>query len=178
MRNHQPAATGKAMTCSREIPRWIRLWVAISCAIVLWDITFLFFRPHSLPGGSLDWVWLPYATYIQVDLSYADLGNSFVKAQGFMSFLELWVYAAGVRYFAQSKMRNAQLFIFSALILTAAKTLLIFVLEILSEFAHTGHASAIDWVAVYFLPNVAWVVVPLLAAVQLGRALSSDEPRP
>ncbi len=41
------------------IPLWIKLWLLVSLPVVVWDATFILFRPQSLPGGELHHIWQP-----------------------------------------------------------------------------------------------------------------------
>jgi hypothetical protein len=55
--------------------------------------------------------------------------------------------------------------------LTAAKTLLIFVIELVTGGQHVGHNPLGDLVLLYILPNTVWVVMPIVVAFATGRAL-------
>ena len=67
----------------------ICFWLLISSIIVTWDFTFILFRPYSLPGNSLHYLWSPYALYIKIDLMYGDMKDIFVFVQAIFNILEI-----------------------------------------------------------------------------------------
>ncbi|KAK3669701.1 hypothetical protein LTR78_010454 [Recurvomyces mirabilis] len=84
------------------------IWLAISLPLVIWDTGYVFLRPYSMPGGSLQWpLWVPYELYGQVDHIYGskawDAHNGFTAAQATLNTFETaaylvylyWVYAYG-----------------------------------------------------------------------------------
>lgn len=152
-----------------NIAPWMLRWFGLSMLIVFWDISFLFFRPYSMPGESMSHIWAPYAKYIAVDLSYADLNNPFVKAQAMMSFMEIIMGLAVFRWAYLKKTVPAALLLMVVSMMTAAKTCLILVVECVSGFENVGHADLADIIAVYAIPNLVWVVIPLWVAISLGR---------
>ena len=71
------------------VPKPIYLWLLISSIIVTWDFTFIIFRPHSLPGNFLHYLWSPYALYIKIDLMYGDMNDIFVFVQAIFNIFEI-----------------------------------------------------------------------------------------
>jgi hypothetical protein len=142
------------------LPRWVLIWLAISSALILWDVTFVLARPDVF-------LWAPYDTYVKVDLGYAH-PDGFVKAQSIMSLLEIAVLVVGV---ALRRRPVGVLLVCVTSVLTAAKTLLIFLVEIVTHGKGVGHNATSDLVLKYILPNSAWVVMPLVVAYVTGRLL-------
>ncbi|MBA3661057.1 MAG: hypothetical protein H0W64_04995 [Gammaproteobacteria bacterium] len=159
---------------SLQLPSWIVVWLILSMMIILWDSGFLFSRPASLPGGSLAWVWLPYAKYITIDPSYTDLHNDFLVAQQIMSLLEIAIGIIALYYNYRCKGNRAILFAFSALLLTGTKTILVFLLEAVSGFKNIGHNSGYDLLLFYIMPNSLWLIFPFAGVFILGRYLISS----
>lgn len=155
----------------KRLQKWIVIWLIISMIIVFWDVMFVLLRPVSLPGGSLAWLWVPYATYIKIDTSYADLNNAFIVAQGIMSLIEIIIAIIALSLNYSGKFLPACLFAFSSMLLTGTKTVLIFVLEAVNKFSHVGHNTVMDLIFYYTLPNSIWIVIPFLAVNVLGRTL-------
>lgn len=158
-------------TSMPKLPLWIRLWCVISSAVVLWDVAFVLLRPMSMAGGSLAFIWVPYQKYVTIDHSYADLENGFVRAQALMSLLEIAVLAAGLAAHRRGANALATLLVFAVSTLTAAKTLLILLIEGVTGLSHVGHNPPSDLVWMYLVPNGIWVVVPLIVAAVAGRRL-------
>ena len=145
------------------LPRWILVWFAISVPLIVWDVSFVLFRPDSF-------LWAPYDKYVTVDLGYGDPSNGFVRAQAIMSLVEIAVLLVGLW---QRRHPLGVLLVFGVSLLTAAKTMLILMIEVVTRGEHVGHNPAADLVFLYLVPNGAWIVVPLLVAWSTGRTLLS-----
>jgi len=158
-------------TTPSRLPRWILVWFAISLPLMIWDISFVLLRPLSMPGGSLHFLWKPYAKYVTVDLSYGDLTNGFVWAQATMSAFEVAVALIALVANRRGRRPLATLLVFSVSILTCAKTVLIFFIEALTRLEHVGHNTITDLLFLYVIPNGAWVIMPALVAWSTGRTL-------
>jgi hypothetical protein len=162
---------GTSVRDSGRMPRWIWIWFAISIPLVVWDIAFVLLRPRSMPGGSMAFLWAPYAKYVTVDLSYGDLGDGFVWAQAIMSAGEIALALAALAMAWRRPRPLATLLIFSVSLLTCAKTVLILLIQLVTAGESVGHNTLSDLVLLYLLPNGAWVVVPALVAWSTGRSL-------
>jgi hypothetical protein len=127
-------------------------------------VTFVLARPDSF-------LWAPYDRYIQIDLGYAH-PDGFVRAQAIMSLLELGLVALAL---AWRRRASGVLLAIVASALTAAKTILIFTIELVTGGQHVGHNATSDLVLLYVAPNVVWVVVPIVVSVVLGRRLIAEK---
>lgn len=136
------------------------IWLAVSTLLIVWDVTFVLARPDVF-------LWAPYDTYVKVDLGYAN-PTGFVTAQAIMSLLEIAVLLVGI---ALRRRPVGVLLVCVVSALTAAKTVLIFLVEIVTGGQGVGHNATGDLVLMYALPNAAWVVMPLVVAYATGRAL-------
>ena len=154
-----------------RLPRWILIWFALSLPLIVWDVSFVLLRPSSMPGGSLAFLWAPYAKYITVDLSYGDVHNGFVWAQAWMSCVEVLMVLAALAFSWRGKLPLATLLVFAVSVLTCAKTVLIFLIEAVTRGEHVGHNHVADLVLLYLLPNGVWIVMPALVAWSTGRTL-------
>ncbi|MCJ1312467.1 hypothetical protein MMC25_006141 [Agyrium rufum] len=73
------------------------IWLAVSLPLVVWDTSYVFLRPHSMPGGALHWpIWTLYGTYVDVDYMYGwpayESGNGFTAAQATLNVIETVMY--------------------------------------------------------------------------------------
>ncbi|KAF2834749.1 hypothetical protein M501DRAFT_1009033 [Patellaria atrata CBS 101060] len=72
------------------------IWLVVSLPLVVWDATYVFLRPHSMPGGSLHWPWKPYSIYAYVDLVYGfpawESNDGFTAAQSALNMVETTAY--------------------------------------------------------------------------------------
>ena len=136
------------------------IWLAISTLLILWDVTFVLARPDFV-------LWAPYDQYVKIDLGYAH-PDGFVRAQAVMSLLEIAVLLVGI---ALRRRPVGVLVVCVVSALTAAKTLLIFLVEIVTVGKGVGHNATGDLVLQYVLPNTVWIVVPLVVTYVTGRAL-------
>jgi hypothetical protein len=74
------------------------VWLLVSLPLVVWDTGYVMLRPHSMPGGSLQWpLWVPYELYVKMDYVYGwkafNEHNGFTAAQGFLNIVESTMYA-------------------------------------------------------------------------------------
>jgi len=127
---------------------------------VVWDVAFVLLHPASV-------LWQPYEKYVTVDLSYAHRGG-FVRAQAIMSLVEVAIALVAI---ALRRRPLARLLVFAVSVLTAAKTLLILMIEVVTGGESVGHNALGDLILLYLVPNGFWVIVPVLIAVSTGRSL-------
>ncbi|KAK6527625.1 hypothetical protein TWF694_004608 [Orbilia ellipsospora] len=85
-----------AKTWSHTPSSFFLLWLSISLTLVTWDLGYVFFRPHSMPGGKYHIFWKPYSIYCEVDLVYGfkhyEDGEGFNPAQSTLNFFETSMY--------------------------------------------------------------------------------------
>ncbi|KAK2732886.1 hypothetical protein FQN57_002452 [Myotisia sp. PD_48] len=74
----------------------VLLWLIFSVPLVFWDLSYVFLRPHSMPGGKWHSIWSPYALYGAVDHIYGwpayNAGDGFNAAQSAMNLIESACY--------------------------------------------------------------------------------------
>ena len=65
---------------------WITLWFLLTAPVIMWDVSYCLlryvscacslcnispargmFRPRSMVGGDLHWIWEPYGLYQEID---------------------------------------------------------------------------------------------------------------
>ncbi|KAI9246260.1 hypothetical protein BDA99DRAFT_489919 [Phascolomyces articulosus] len=159
-----------------QVPVWIKAWFVISSLLVLWDAGYCLLRPHSMEGGKWNLLWRPYILYGKVDKFYGieawNEEDGFTGAQAFMNLVEtalnfvyLWMVSNS------QKPGRTSLVGFSAVILTVAKTVLYWLVEFYSGMRHTGHNELFDYILLWIIPNGAWIVVPSMIAIVLGKDL-------
>lgn len=73
-------------------------WLGISLPLVVWDAFYVLARPHTMPGGKLQWpLYMPYELYGQVDYIYGwpawHAKNGFTAAQSALNVVETAGYA-------------------------------------------------------------------------------------
>lgn len=153
-------------------PRWVMLWLLVSIAITGWDASFVLMRPHSLPGGDLAFLWPPYETYVVVDHGYGDLTNGWISGQAVMTLVEVLLGLTALLLWRAGHAMAGPLALVS-IAMTGAKTSLIFLAEWMSGLENVGHNTTADLISLYVLPNVVWVIVPIVACVALMRSLSA-----
>lgn len=49
-----------------ELPNWIKFWFIITSIICTMDAMFILLRPHTLKGGSLEFLFVPCNIYIYI----------------------------------------------------------------------------------------------------------------
>ncbi|KAF1980971.1 hypothetical protein K402DRAFT_253505 [Aulographum hederae CBS 113979] len=149
------------------------IWLSISLPLVLWDTGYVLLRPHSMLGGTLHApIWSPYAYYGTVDYQYGlpawTSKDGFTGAQGWMNAVEtsgylvyLWMWwTMGERQESQLTRRLegragglAVIIGLSMSIMTLSKTVLYWLVEYHSGFAHIGHNDAMTLLISWIIPK-------------------------
>ncbi len=156
-----------------KLPTWIVIWLCIGMTINFWDAWYILLRPASFAGGSLGAIWLPYAKYVQIDTSYLDLNNEFIKTIAIANFFEISLGLTALYFNYRRNISLAVVLAFSSLLLTGMKTILVFALEALDGFTHVAHNPLVDLICYYILPNIPWIIFPFMAVFTLGRYIKS-----
>lgn len=165
-------------------------WLAVSLPLVAWDTGYILLRPRSMPGGDLHWpLWVPYELYGRVDHIYGfkqwHLNNGFTAAQGSLNLIESLMYLYYVYLWSSNAApvpagsgkraavtgrpaARAVLVLFSALVMTLAKTILYWLNESWSGFDNIGHNTARDLCFLWVIPNGLWIIVPGYLIYNLG----------
>ncbi|GAA5921547.1 hypothetical protein JCM1841_000564 [Sporobolomyces salmonicolor] len=156
-------------------PTWVACWFIISTVLVAWDTGFVLMRPRSFRGGDLHWLWSPYALYELVDLVYSP--GAFARKEGFTSaqaIMNIVESILNLAYLALAGQKSpvAVLVGFTAVVMTAAKTVLYWLVDQQSGWASTGHNTPRDWFWLFAVPNGAWIVFPTLLAFMFGSEIA------
>ncbi|KAF5966953.1 hypothetical protein FCOIX_12242 [Fusarium coicis] len=159
------------------------LWLAISLPLVIWDIGYVFGRPHTMPDGFLHWpLYVPYALYGEVDHVYGwkafNAKNGFTAAQTALNVVEtlmylvylymLWTRADKTLDGAKRTLsgRDGALAVvigFSAAVMTLSKTILY-----CNGFDNIAHNTPMDLLTLWIIPNGAWIVLPTYMISKFG----------
>ncbi|CAO3589902.1 unnamed protein product [Absidia cylindrospora] len=160
-------------------PTWIRLWFLISSLIVYWDAGFCLLRPHSMEGGSLNFLWRPYNLYSKIDHFYGiqalEANDGFTGAQAFLNVVESTmnlVYLYLAMHPTKYNIHKVNILGFAAALLTLNKTVLYWLNEIFSGMSHTGHNSMFDFIFLWVIPNGLWIIVPGWIVATLGQNIA------
>ncbi|CEQ39199.1 SPOSA6832_00690 [Sporobolomyces salmonicolor] len=188
-------------------PTWVACWFIISTVLVAWDTGFVLMRlvelrapvrarranqrqlhvggdrPRSFRGGDLHWLWSPGAFARK---------EGFTSAQAIMNIVESILNLAYLALAGQ-KSPVAVLVGFTAVVMTAAKTVLYWLVDQQSGWASTfvtrsssllcrtaadlasydsGHNTPRDWFWLFAVPNGAWIVFPTLLAFMFGSEIA------
>ncbi len=151
-----------------RFPKWVAVWLFVTSCICTWDSLFVLLRPWSFESP----VWGPYQTYITIDKLYGSMDDSFVTAQSWLNVVEVAINLLTLSLLASRASKMPA--VITGLVvnsMTASKTVLYFVCEAMSGFKYTKHNELSKLISLYVIPNVIWVIVPVLACVSLGNAL-------
>ena len=82
---------------AHKVPPMLLVWLYVSLPLVLWDTSYVFLRPHSMPGGKYHSpIWKLYALYGTVDYVYGwpayDSHVGFTAAQASLNVVETAMY--------------------------------------------------------------------------------------
>ena len=160
-----------------KLSTYIWIWCILSFPIVVWDALYILYRPRSMKGGDLEFIWVPYQTYIQADGRYGDVNDGFGISQSYLNLFELLLQAIAMVLGAAGR-NSAILFMFASAILTAAKTAIYFLTEVCSGpngFEYTGHSLASGdlftfWIT-FVLPSSFWLIIPTIITYTTGKQI-------
>ncbi|KAF2433229.1 hypothetical protein EJ08DRAFT_584285 [Tothia fuscella] len=174
------------------------VWLIVSLPLVIWDTGYVLLRPWSMPGGKLHApIWSPYKLYGTVDYVYGfpayEAKDGFTGAQGTVNALETLLYMVylGIAYYYGNQEsgvsgrgapatllgrrkivgREASLAVligFATSIMTLSKTLLYWLNEYHSGFAHIGHNDFVSLLFLWIIPNGAWILFPTYMTYVFG----------
>ncbi|KAL6300317.1 hypothetical protein BKA93DRAFT_819479 [Sparassis latifolia] len=157
---------------------WVSLWFLITIPVIFWDALFLFFRPRSFEGGDLHWIWRPYGLYQNIDFVYGvrawEEHDGFPNAQSLLNIVEnllniTYLYLAHV-----SGTPVATLVGFASVVMTLSKTLLYWLQEYYCGWCSIGHNNLKDLIVLWVIPNGAWIIVPSLILLRLGKDIAES----
>ncbi|KAL7423532.1 uroporphyrin-III C-methyltransferase [Cryptotrichosporon argae] len=170
------------MPAPAQPPVWVSYWFALSTVVVIWDACYCFFRPRSLVGGDLAWIWAPYnmVPYGLVDYLYGqhalDANDGFTNAQALLNIVESAGNVAFLALQHAAVFRRyrpvAPLVGFAVAVMTTSKTVLYFLQEYFCGWCMVGHNDARTFWLVWVVPNGTWIVVPFVVSVVLGTQLA------
>jgi len=153
-----------------RMPRWVIVWLIVTACIQTYDALYELLGHLSHAGGPLAWLWPGHVFYAKYDQRYAGI-DAFGSAQSWANLLEVVVLLC-VLVWLRTRFSGLVL----ALIVSTAtfwKTVLYFLVEICSGLAMTKQSlqdgNLGGFLAVAVLPNLVWIVVPLLVIIVLGR---------
>lgn len=165
-----------------NLPRWVAIWLVISAIICTLDALFIILRPSTLPGGKWNYIFQPYNLYIQVDLRYVDLKDTFVKGVSLMNLVEVFLSFITVAIHISGKAGLSVLFAFMVSTMTFSKTVMYFLVS--TPLCGGQHfVNHDDWrktIFLYIIPNGIWIVVPFFCMVAAGcilvRSMENEQP--
>ena len=159
---------------TKYFPKWVAIWLVISSMICSWDASFVFNRATSLDSFNNP-IWSPYKDYVQVDKLYASLENDFVWSQSVLNVLEICLNLFALHLLTSRKDKKAAVVGLAVCAMTSAKTILYHVMEFSCSGCNTKQNDWPTFLTLYIVPNGVWIWVPMVACIQLGAALSTDD---
>ena len=155
------------------IPRWVLVWLIITAVIQTYDACYELLGPVSHTGGPLSWLWAGHVWYGTYDMTYGGKASSaWGEAQSWMNLVEV---VGLIVVFCN--LRKPWVPILALIIQTATfwKTVAYFTIEAASGLEKTRHSlesgDLLGFLAVGVLPNVFWIVIPLLSMIALWRLI-------
>ncbi len=152
-----------------RIPGLIVAWLVATAIIQTYDACYELLGSLSHAGGPLSWLWPGHVFYASFDHRYADF-DAFGSAQSWANLLEVIVLVIAIVL-----RRRFSGVVLALLVSTATlwKTVIYFLVEISSGLEMTRQSleqgNLVGFLAVAVLPNLVWIVVPLIVVVVLGR---------
>ncbi|KAI0330653.1 hypothetical protein GY45DRAFT_728389 [Cubamyces sp. BRFM 1775] len=155
---------------------WISLWFALTIPVIFWDAGYCFFRPRSMVGGDLHWIWKPYALYQEVDYVYGlkalQNGDGFTNAQSALNIVENFMNIAYLYLAHVSGSPGAPLLGFASAVMTLSKTVLYWLQEYYCGGCAVGHNDLKTLIVYWIIPNGLWLLVPSFIIWQLAKDIT------
>jgi len=156
-----------------QLPRWVLVWFIVTVIIQTYDACYVLLGPISHVGGPMSWLWAGHVLYGNYDQTYGGTrSDAWGEAQSWLNLLEVitLIIVLSIR-----KRRPEAAVVLGIIVSTATfwKTVAYFAIEICSGLAKTQHSLANGDLAGFLfigvLPNLFWIVIPLLVVISLGR---------
>ncbi|XP_035681361.1 emopamil-binding protein-like [Branchiostoma floridae] len=143
------------------LPGWVKAWLVSTAVIQTWDASFIWLRPHTFPGGALELYWKPYSLYIDIDMRYKDMTDSFVMAVSLLNYVEVVLCLVLLYMNAKSSSRT----VLATLVvqtMTFWKTVLYLLMYVppMSDVAMLGTSNWLELLFLFIIPNGLWVLIP------------------
>jgi len=151
------------------------VWFVITTCIQTYDACYELLGPISHVGGPLSFLWAGHVLYGTFDATYGGTQtDAWGEAQSWLNLLEVIVLIVAMSI---RRSKPAAAVILGLVVSTATfwKTVAYFAIEICSGLEKTHMAldrgDLAGFLFIGVLPNLFWIVVPLLAMISLSRVL-------
>ncbi|KAI0646252.1 hypothetical protein C8Q79DRAFT_1000637 [Trametes meyenii] len=156
---------------------WVSLWFALTIPVIFWDAGYCFFRPRSMLGGDLHWIWKPYALYQEIDYVYGvrayENGDGFTNAQSALNIVENFMNIAYLYLAHVAGSPVAPLLGFASAVMTLSKTVLYWLQEYYCGGCAVGHNDLQTLIVYWIIPNGLWLLVPSFIIWQLAKDINA-----
>ncbi|HWL60269.1 MAG TPA: hypothetical protein VNQ48_05210 [Microbacteriaceae bacterium] len=153
------------------LPRWVLVWFIVTAIIQTYDACYVLLGPLSHTGGPLSWLWAGHVLYGNYDATYGGThSDAWGEAQSWLNLIEVVVLLVIL-----ANRRKPVAVVLGLIVSTATfwKTVAYFAIEICSGLAKTQHSleqgDLAGFLFIGVLPNLFWIVIPLLVVIALGR---------
>jgi len=154
-----------------RLPRWVVIWFVVTACIQTYDACYELLGPLSHQGGPVSWLWPGHVFYSTFDQRYASF-DAFGSAQSWANLLEVIVLV--VILFRTKRWSGVVLGLVVS-VATFWKTVIYFLVEASSGLEMTRHSleqgNIVGFLMVAVLPNLFWIVIPLIVIIALGRQI-------
>ena len=108
---------------------------------------------------------------------YGDLDDDFVVSQSIMNLLEVSMNIFALQRLFAGQVKEAMIMALIVSTMTCSKTILYFLMEVVSGFKNTAHNDNFTLFLLYVFPNGVWIFVPgAVVFVLSSRFISSKAP--
>jgi hypothetical protein len=111
--------------------------------------------------------------YGKSDPKYLDQTSGFVLAQTYVNIAEMFLGAVGIFLHLGGSVQNALLLAFTSNLMTLSKTVLYFLMDFFDATAGGQNVFHKAPQPIWYLFNVPWIIVPLLATISLFSIIKS-----
>ena len=164
-----PPASSAVDPRDLRMPTWVIVWLTVSAVIQTYDACYVLLGPLSHDGGPLASLWPGHVFYGTFDHRYAQF-DAFGSAQSWANLLEV---VAIVWALLHAKKWSGVVVGLLVTVATFWKTVIYFLVEASSGLEMTRQSlergDLMGFLMVAVLPNLFWIVFPLLVVIALAR---------
>ncbi|KAH3839005.1 uncharacterized protein LOC127879452 isoform X2 [Dreissena polymorpha] len=153
-----------------KMPMWMVIWFYATAIICTIDASFIVLRPHTLPGGSLHYLFFFYKYYIHTDQRYNDVSDSYVYTQSLMNYAEVLLNIVTLFYHYRKSNLTKPL-AFTVSVMTFWKTVLYIAMfyELAGGKDYRIGNTLLEEMLLVLIPNGIWLLLPGMCIVKLWR---------
>uniref|UniRef100_A0A7E4VIY4 EXPERA domain-containing protein n=1 Tax=Panagrellus redivivus TaxID=6233 RepID=A0A7E4VIY4_PANRE len=158
-----------------QLPVWIEIWLGISAILCTLDVGYTMLRPLTNRGGALECVYELWNWYADIDLRYGTPNDLVTMATGRVMIIEIVMNIVAM-VLNRTGSKHTFICAFTTNAFVFWKTVLYMALYINPAPGNISYinptASLFDQIVYFWIPDLFWVLVPLVVLIRLWPELT------